>query len=221
MEAGYIDGKEYFLDGTKFEANANKYTFVWRKSTESYEEKLQAKIEKNLQSIGDAIAVDVEALKQEDETFGRKRISSKALEIVAKKVKRELEAQEIAIEATENKEEKQAKKVAVKPLRQFYRILTRDDLPRLEKYETQMDFFGNRNSYSKTDVDATFMRMKDDHMMNGQLKAGYNVQVGTQNQFILHYSVHQRPTDARLLKPHWESLKGMRCPLDGGPFFFD
>ncbi|SFF05218.1 hypothetical protein SAMN05192532_11318, partial [Alteribacillus iranensis] len=56
--------------------------------------------------------------------------------------------------------EKQTKKQAVKPLRQFHRALTKDYLPRLETYETQFGLFGERNSYSKTDVDATFMRMK-------------------------------------------------------------
>ncbi|MFB4166315.1 IS1182 family transposase, partial [Alteribacillus sp. JSM 102045] len=207
IEEGYVDGKDYFLDGTKIEANANKYTFVWRKSTDGYEEKLQAKIEDNLRAIEDAIEVDIESLKREDDTFQRERISREALEEVAEKVEQELQAQEDAIEAADTADEKRAKKQAAKPLRQFHRALTKDHLPRLQKYETQMGLFGERNSYSKTDVDATFMRMKDDHMMNGQLKAGYNVQAGTQDQFILHYSVHQSPTDARLLAPHWESLK--------------
>lgn len=207
IEEGYVDGKDYFLDGTKIEANANKYTFVWRKKTEGYEEKLQSKIEDNLQAIEDAIAFDIDSLKRKDDTFPRERISREALEEVAQQVEQELKAQEDAIEALDTVDEKQGKKQAVKSLRQFHKALTKDYLPRLEKYETQMDLFGDRNSYSKTDVDATFMRMKDDHMMNGQLKAGYNIQAGTQDQFILHYSIHQSPTDARLLKPHWESLK--------------
>jgi len=60
----------------------------------------------------------------------------------------------------------------------------------------------NRNSYSKTDPAATFMRMKEDHMRNGQLKPGYNVQISTNNQFIASYSIHQNPTDTRTLIPH-------------------
>lgn len=58
-----------------------------------------------------------------------------------------------------------------------------------------------RNSYSKTDTDATFMRMKDDHMMNGQLKAGYNVQFATENYFIVHTSVSDDRTDYNTLIP--------------------
>ena len=62
--------------------------------------------------------------------------------------------------------------------------------------------FGGRNSYSKTDPDATFMRMKEDHMLNGQLKPGYNVQVGTENGFVLSYALFSNPTDTRTLLPH-------------------
>lgn len=80
-------------------------------------------------------------------------------------------------------------------------------LPRLQKYEEQEAILGERNSFSKTDPDATFMRMKEDHMGNGQLKPAYNVQLGTENQFILGYSLHQRPTDTRCLIPHLERVK--------------
>lgn len=86
-------------------------------------------------------------------------------------------------------------------------MLRKDLLPRLQKYETQEAILGTRNSYSKTDPDATFMRMKEDHMKNGQLKPGYNIQIGTENQFILGYSVHQRPTDTHCLIPHLEKVK--------------
>lgn len=57
-------------------------------------------------------------------------------------------------------------------------------LPRLLKYEQYQMLLGDRSSFSKTGPDATFMRMKDDHMRNGQLKPGYNVQIGTENQFL-------------------------------------
>ncbi|GMA66012.1 hypothetical protein [Alicyclobacillus fastidiosus] len=66
-----------------------------------------------------------------------------------------------------------------KPLRKAIRKIRKDYLPRCEKYEMQQATFQDRNSFSKTDPDATFMRMKEDHMKNGQLKPGYNVQVVT------------------------------------------
>lgn len=64
----------------------------------------------------------------------------------------------------------------------------------LEKYEEQEEILGKRNSYSKTDPDATFMRMKEDHMQNGQLKSGYNVQISSEDQFIVNTPFTSRPT---------------------------
>ena len=74
------------------------------------------------------------------------------------------------------------------------KTLEKDYLPRKE-YEKQEKVFQGKNSYAKTDPDATFMRMKEDHMRNGQLKPGYNVQIGTEGQFVVGYSLHQRPGD--------------------------
>lgn len=80
-------------------------------------------------------------------------------------------------------------------------------MPRTQKYEEQEKILEDRNSYSKTDHDSTFMRMKEDHMKNGQLKPGYNVQIGTEDQFIVGYSLHQRPTDTGCLIPHLEHVQ--------------
>ena len=70
------------------------------------------------------------------------------------------------------------------------------------KYEQQQVIMGERNSYSKTDTDATFMRMKDDVMRNGQLKAGYNLQISTENQYILNYGLYANPSDTLTYIPH-------------------
>lgn len=51
------------------------------------------------------------------------------------------------------------------------------------------------------------MRMKEDHMLNGQLKLGNNTQISTENQIIVNYTVHQNSTDTKTLKPHLENLK--------------
>lgn len=62
------------------------------------------------------------------------------------------------------------------------------------------------------------MRMKDDHMMNGQLKAGYNIQIGTENQFVLHYDIFPNPTDTRTLQPFIQSFPHLpkRIVADAG-----
>lgn len=90
------------------------------------------------------------------------------------------------------------------PLKKAVRSLRKDLLPRLQKYETQQETLGDRNSYSKTDPDATFMRMKEDHMRNGQLKPGYNVQIGTENRRL---QSSPTPDGTRCLKPHLEKVK--------------
>lgn len=60
---------------------------------------------------------------------------------------------------------------------------------------------GERNSYSKTDNDVTFMRTKEDHMKNGQLKPAYNVQFGVDSEYIAWISVGPQPTDTTTLIP--------------------
>lgn len=72
---------------------------------------------------------------------------------------------------------------------------------KLQEYDRQMAVLGDRNSYSKTDPDATFMRMKEDHMKNGQTKPGYNLQIGTENQFLVDFALYPNPTDTLTMIP--------------------
>jgi hypothetical protein len=106
---------------------------------------------------------------------------------------------------TLNKNIKEQQTPVAKGTQKQLEKLSNEHLPRLEKYEQQLETLGNRNSYSKTDEDATFMRLKDDHMKNGQLKPAYNTQISTEEQFITHYSIHQKPNDTTTLEKH---LKG-------------
>ncbi len=92
-------------------------------------------------------------------------------------------------------------------LKQAIRQLREDYLPRLQKYEDQQETLDGRNSYSKTDSDSTFMCRQDDHMGNGQLKAGYNVQIGTEDQFVLGFTLHQNPGDPGCLIPNLKQTK--------------
>ncbi|MFD2383484.1 IS1182 family transposase, partial [Paenibacillus xanthanilyticus] len=176
----YVKLEHYFVDGTKIEANANR-TVIKHKM------KLQEKVQTLFATIE-------EAEKQEDQVLRGLDLSElgEAADMTSEKLEHAVQQLEQRLEA----------KPKDKPLKKTVRILRKDLLPRLQKYESQQTILGSRNSFSKTDPDATFMRMKEDHMRNGQLKPGYNVQIGTENQFILGYSVHQRPTDTRCLKPH-------------------
>ena len=169
VEMGHLSLDVIYTDGTKMESRANRYTFVWRKTVEKNKAKLEAKIQKVLEQIDEGIAQDNQP---DDEP--PTPIDSKELRRRIAQINRE------NLSKTEKK--------AVKTLEEKH-------LPKLMEYETHLKTLGNRNSYSKTDKDATFMRMKDDHMKNGQLKPAYNVQVGTEKQFITHYDFFPNPTD--------------------------
>ncbi len=184
-EAGYVDLSTYFLDGTKIEANANKYTFVWTKNTTRYRGSLQDKIRDYLSAI-DELNDEEEALAPEDP----RSIDSAELERIAKRVNERL---------CDRPKDLALKKTA--------RLLEGEWAHKLSKYETQARIAGDRGSYSRTDQDASFMRMKDDHMGNGQLKAAYNIQVGTSGQFIIDATVHNRPGDTACAIEHLEHVK--------------
>ena len=100
---------------------------------------------------------------------------------------------------------KDERKTQRRKLKKVLRKVKDDFSVRAEKYESYQETFEGRNSFSKTDTDATFMRMKEDHMKNGQLKASYNLQITTENQFVLHYDVFSNPTDTKTLLPLLET----------------
>lgn len=188
QELGYVSLDVQYIDGTKMESVANRYTFVWRKSVERYKAKLEEKIQSILSDINNHIQAENQQHNEESlpDEIDSKTLREKITQINSR----------IAQGANINKEQqKQIKE------------LQKSDLPRLEKYEDQLNTLGNRNSYSKTDKDATFMRMKDDHMKNGQLKPAYNTQISTENQFVTHYSIHQTPGDTTTLESHLNSFE--------------
>lgn len=185
QELNYVSLDIQYIDGTKIEAAANKYTFVWRGSVEKNKVKLEEKIKSVIKEIENQTKEDDRTISQDElpQAIDSKLIKEKLSQLNAR---------------LKEPDKKTQKKLA--DLQQEY-------LPRLEKYENQLDILENRNSFSKTDVDATFMRMKEDHMKNGQLKPAYNPQISTENQFITHYSIHQTPGDTTTLKPHLESFE--------------
>ena len=197
---GYINTEEYFVDGTKIEANANKYTFVWKKAVEKYRAKLQEQVHELMKDIDNLN--DEEDKLYPDKEIKPEEITPEELEEFSKrlsdKLNKGLEKQ------NKSKEEKDKEKKTKKILNK----VNKDFKPRLEKYNKELAVIGeNRNSYSKTDTDATFMHMKEDHMRNGQLKPGYNIQVGSCNGFVVNWSTHQNRNDNGTLISHYERYK--------------
>ena len=200
VEKELIEEEAIFIDGTKIEANANKFTFVWRKSVERYSDQL---IEKSDQLYDELLKKEIiPAIEREHE----EELSVEELEEVVEKLDEKVEAYDEQIEAcevgSERKKIRSERKLPKQARKQFMDFITRK-----QKYQKDMEIFGDRNSYSKTDLDATFMRMKDDYMKNGQLKAGYNVQLATEGQYALAYDVFPNPTDTRTLKPFLDTIE--------------
>lgn len=77
---------------------------------------------------------------------------------------------------------------------------------KLQEYETCIEILDGRNSYSKSDTDATFMRMKEDAMRNGQTKPSYNLQIATEQQFITDFALYPNPTDTLTMIPFLKSF---------------
>jgi transposase len=169
---GEIKYEHLFVDGTKLEANANKYSFVWKKSTTKYEARLLGQLDRLIPELESRYSViartpeEMLCLLEEKVTFpfvyGRGHR------------KRELQ-------------------------RDIERL--RELLARKQKYAVYQDTFRGRNSFSKTDPDATFMRMKDDHMKNAQLKPGYNIQLGVEGEYITGVCIGSERSDQLMLIP--------------------
>ncbi len=188
---GFITLDVEYIDGTKIESKANKYTFVWRKTVGKNRAKLQEKIHVLLQQIDEAIAQDRTA---ESETS---EFSPEALTSLIGELKDAL-ASEPEPAGKEQKTVRRERKKQIKELERH-----RD---KLDEYDSRLEQIGDRNSMSKTDPDATFMRMKEDAMNNGQTKPGYNLQISAENQFITDFALFPNPTDTLTLIPFFNSF---------------
>lgn len=200
VEEKLINQEAIFIDGTKIEANANKFTFVWKKSIEKYH---QALIEKSNELYNELLEKEIIP---EIERENEEQLSLEELTQMVKNVDEVVTEYDKKIEASSDVSERKALRSDRKYPKQVRQQLL-DYILRTEKYQRDFEIFDTRNSYSKTDHDATFMRMKDDYMKNGQLKAGYNVQIATEGQYALAYSLYSNPTDTRTLIPFLDEIE--------------
>ncbi len=182
---GLLNIKELYVDGTKIEANANRYTFVWGKAIKTSKERIKKQLNELWQY---AQTIAAEEMNGTDPTDFKN--------IDAQKVEQTIQQINEAIKD----------KPADPKVKQKLKYAQKNWPVNLKKYEEQEKIIGEeRSSYSKTDTDATFMRLKEDHMLNGQLKPAYNVQISTNNQFIASYSIHQKTTDTNTLIAHLDA----------------
>ena len=154
---------------------------MWRKTVERNKAKLEKKILGVLQQIEEGIAQD----NSEEQSSEPVAIDSASLQDIVEKINAEN-----AKMPESTKEEKQAKREREKVARELGKMQEKQ-----AEYERHLERMGERNSYSKTDPDATFMRMKEDAMNNGQTKPGYNLQIATENQFLVDFGLFPNPGD--------------------------
>jgi len=172
-ELDEIKYEHLFVDGSKLEANANKYTFVWKKSVGKHEARLELKLESFLAELRARYDFTDEC--PPDEVY-TKLCLLQTEPFVHGRGKRKTQLQ--------------------RDIEQLTEMLTRQ-----QKYEKYNDTFNGRNSFSKTDPDATFMHMKDDHMRNAQLKPGYNVQLAVEGEYIVGVDISSERSDQLTLIP--------------------
>ncbi|OTF93569.1 IS1182 family transposase [Ligilactobacillus salivarius] len=183
-----------FIDGTKIEADANKYSFTWKKSVQKYHNSLKEKASALYEELVEKQVIESMDLETVQSSSGMELISENITEEIAK-LNEEIEQEPKVIKGGSPK--KRRRRFLGKTKRQ----LDKDFIPRAKKYEEAERIFQGRNSFSKTDHDATFMCMKEDPMRNRELKPGYNLQIATHNQFVLDYGLFANPTDTRTLVP--------------------
>ena len=168
---GETDHKSVFIDGTKLESRAGRYTFTWRGTAEKNLEKTKKRV---LEQTGCKSAEELEIYVSQ---------KGEGICFVHGKGKHKTDAQ--------------------REWESLNRLLLQ-----WRKYEEQLKIMGEgRNSYSKTDHDATFMRMKEDHMRNGQLKPAYNVQIAVNSEYITGIDAFSNRTDAGTLIPFLHKLE--------------
>ena len=171
-----------FVDGTKIEANANKYSFVWAKAVEKNLKKLVAKMEILTRQTAVRYCLKEEISFEELLGALMQLASLQNISFVYGKGKRKTQLQ-----------------------RDIDLLVSMGD--KRHRYLESLEIAGKRKSYSKTDTDATFMRMKEDYMNNGQLKPGYNVQIAVESEYIVGVGLFHNPTDTTTLIPFMERIQ--------------
>lgn len=207
VERGYVKLEHYFADGTKIEADANKHKVVWAKRKETYQKRVR-------EQIGELLKEIEQENQAEQSEYGEKDLEERggngSGEINSEQLQKKI------AEINQKLKEQNKPKEETKEARQALKKLSEDCLPRLEKYEQQTETLDGRSSYSKTDPDASCMHMKEDRGEEKPWpKPAYNVQIGTEGQFIVGYSVHGQAGDTTCLIPHLDQVRenlGGRLP---------
>ena len=192
IDNGYVKLEYYFVDGTKMRADANKYTHIWAKNTERYKKHVQEKIKELLKYID-------EENEREEAEYGDNHLEEfgENSSLTSQEIQEKIDQ---INERIKNDHDQLSKKEIIKKNSQTKKLTQYAE--KLKKYENQERLLAGRRSYSRTDPDATFMRMK-----NGDLLPNYTVINGTENQYVINYTIGQSAGEAQDFPTHMEKLK--------------
>lgn len=197
FDQGYINLDDYYLDGTKMEAISGRYTAVWAKRAAKYSQSVQDRINAALAELHDHWERQDADDESDPPSPPSVDDSEAALQAIA-------ELNEVLCE---QEPQDRNERLEVQKARTKLRNLAKNEVSRLADYERQLEVLDGRSSYAKTDTDAVFMRTKDDHLRNGQLKPSYNVQAGVCSHFVVNLTVHNTPSDMACFEGHLELLR--------------
>lgn len=189
MEQGYIKFENYFCDGSTFGANANRHKMVWKKNAQRYKEATERKCKELFKQI-EELNTDEESRYGNGDLEETDPFSAPNLE---SQISAQVEKLDGIINGTAAKAMKRKARTVKKKLEAHKTSI--------DKYDRQQQISGQRSGYSKTDEDATAMKMKNDELL-----PAYNVLIGTEEQFIINYSVHQKGNDGVCFKEHVAQL---------------
>lgn len=199
------------IDGTKVQSRANKYTNVYRGTLGHHERKMEDKIYELLTATdSDIIPEHIKELLEKEDISKIKYINSKSQN---KKYEPRLSVDDIleivkwliTLDDEIISNNNQLKLLIKKIDGYFLRKL---------KYVEQREILGNRNSYSKTDPDASFMRLKDDSFDSKVLSPAFNIQMATSNGYILNSTISNLASDTRQLEKMLDELENVKALND-------
>jgi len=188
-----VDLEHVYLDGTKLEANAHNYSWVWKKSSIHSRNNVFSKLNILLTEMNETVLAAYRIkfeFRQEYTIEYVEYLMEMYLEVTGRKT-----------------EEFVSGKGTRKSLEQKQYEKMKEYLKKLKKYSEHIRICGDkRNSYSKTDHDATFFRMKKDYMGNDHLLPGYNLQLVICDEYIAHYGVFPFASDMDCFQPMMEGF---------------
>lgn len=196
FETEQADLQHTYIDGTKLEANANRYTWVWKKSCI-----------KNRGKIFEKLSVLIDAMNTE--VLGYMGVKFEKRDDCAIEYVEELLREYCLVTNLDSCSFVTGRGRKRTLHQRQYQEMERY-LGRLKTYARQIEICGeSRNSYAKADHDATFMRLKRDHMGSGALLPAYNVQAAICDEYIAVVDVKPYASDQDCFVPLMEKFKEM------------